>query len=108
MAGYVERHASGSLGSSLINTPKNYQDEDESRDSKFKTIWDGELKNDLGIVQQKAFVLLLSWHENADDLGTAEEVTDSIFAVIITDEARSLLLIMCFTTHTNIRLFAGF
>ena len=60
----------------LETSPKDYQDEDESRDSKFKTIWDRELKNELGIAYRKAFVLLLSWHKDVDDLNTGNEVTN--------------------------------
>ena len=55
---------------------KDYQDLAESRDSKFKAIWDGEmgeLKNSI-VSYRKAFVLLLSWDTKVDDLHTGEEV----------------------------------
>ena len=57
---------------------KDYQDEAETRDSKFKAIWDGEmgdLKNN-SISYRNAFVLLLSWHSSVDDLHTGEEVSN--------------------------------
>jgi hypothetical protein len=59
---------------------EDHQDEDESRDSKFKTIWDtemGDLRNATGISYRKAYVLLLSWHEKDDDLNTSGEVSNN-------------------------------
>jgi hypothetical protein len=60
---------------SLESPSKDYQDEAETRDSKFKAVWD----NAIGVKSkdtpyQKAFVLLLSWHKDIDDLKTDEEV----------------------------------
>jgi hypothetical protein len=57
---------------------KDYQDADETRDSEFKAIWDGEmvdLKNN-SISYRYAFVLLISWDESVDDLHTDEEVSE--------------------------------
>jgi hypothetical protein len=59
------------------HTTKDYQDEAETRDSKYKAVWDnemGNLKNSF-VPYQKAFVLLLSWHKDVDDLKTDEEVS---------------------------------
>lgn len=61
----------------LESPTKDYQDEDETRDSKLKAVWDNEL-GDLKskhIPYQKAYVLLLSWHKDIDDLKTDEEVS---------------------------------
>ncbi|KAK9788202.1 hypothetical protein AB5N19_02982 [Seiridium cardinale] len=62
---------------------KDYQDEAETRDSKFKSVWDNEMGNlkNKYIPYQKAFVLLLSWDEAIDDLKTDKEVTalDNLF-----------------------------
>lgn len=58
-------------------TTENYQDEDSSKDSQLKTIWDGtmcDMKNTAGISYKKAVVLLLSWKDSLDDLHTAKEV----------------------------------
>ncbi|RDW82288.1 hypothetical protein BP6252_03400 [Coleophoma cylindrospora] len=57
--------------------PRDYQDEEESRDSRLKAIWDqdlGRVKN-ATVSYRQAFVLLLSWHKDVDDLHTSEEVT---------------------------------
>jgi hypothetical protein len=57
---------------------KDYQDADETRDSEFKAIWDGEmgdLKNN-SISYRDAFVLLISWDESVDDLHTDKEVSE--------------------------------
>jgi hypothetical protein len=61
-----------------LNKIETYQDEQESRDSKFKAIWDGEmedLQSTTRIHYRKASALLISWHESIDDLHTGEEVS---------------------------------
>jgi hypothetical protein len=58
--------------------PKDYQDEVESRDSKFKATWDGhmaDLKNTKAVSYRQASVLLMSWHESVDDLHCDAEVS---------------------------------
>jgi hypothetical protein len=59
-------------------TAKDYQDEVETRDSKLKAIWDNEmveLKKKAVVHYKKAYVLLLSWHKDVDDLKTDKEVS---------------------------------
>ncbi|KAH8198233.1 hypothetical protein TruAng_007617 [Truncatella angustata] len=61
----------------LESATKDYQDEAETRDSKLKAVWDnqmGDLENKY-IPYKNAFVLLLSWHKDIDDLKTDKEVT---------------------------------
>ncbi|KAK8022114.1 hypothetical protein PG993_012881 [Apiospora rasikravindrae] len=57
---------------------KDYQDADETHDSKLKDVWDTEME---GLHQDytpytKVSVLLLSWDKEIDDLKTDKEVTD--------------------------------
>ena len=70
---------------------EDYQDTAETRDSKFKAIWDGEMgdiKNNY-ISYRKAFVLLLSWHDNLDDLHTKEEVCEPILlSTVVANQTR--------------------
>ncbi|KAK8108540.1 hypothetical protein PG984_014341 [Apiospora sp. TS-2023a] len=57
---------------------KNYQDADETHDSKLKATWDsvmGDL-HDKFTPYTKVAVLLLSWDKEIDDLKTDEEVSD--------------------------------
>jgi hypothetical protein len=61
----------------LESPTKDYQDEAETRDSKLKAVWDialGNLKTRY-TPYKKAYVLLLSWHKDIDDLKTDEEVS---------------------------------
>ncbi|KAF7531834.1 hypothetical protein G7054_g8499 [Neopestalotiopsis clavispora] len=57
---------------------KDYQDENETHDSRLKAVWDSEMgaREENYSVYEKASVLLLSWHKDDDDLATAEEVTN--------------------------------
>ncbi|KAK8127031.1 uncharacterized protein PG998_002790 [Apiospora kogelbergensis] len=57
---------------------KDYQDADETHDSKLKALWDsemGDLHNEY-TPYTKVSVLLLSWDKEIDDLKTDKEVTD--------------------------------
>jgi hypothetical protein len=67
-----------SLQLSVKARAKDYQDEAETRDSKLKAIWDGEIGNlkNTSISYRNAFVLLLSWHPDDDDLHTGDEVSN--------------------------------
>lgn len=60
---------------------KDYQDQNETRDSKLKAAWDSEMgsQEDSYSHYEKASVLLLSWHEDDDDLETAEEASLAAF-----------------------------
>jgi hypothetical protein len=54
----------------------NYQDEVASHESKLKAAWDahmGTVKNE-SVFYRNAVVLLISWHQDIDDLHTGEEV----------------------------------
>lgn len=60
-----------------ISSTNDHQDEKESRDSRFKVIWDahmGGIENAI-VPYQQAHVLLLSWDKDADDLDTDSEVS---------------------------------
>ncbi|KAI4595699.1 Phosphatidylinositol-4-phosphate 5-kinase [Pestalotiopsis sp. 9143b] len=57
---------------------RDYQDEDETQDSRLKTAWDGVmggLKTKHN-AHEKVSALLLSWHPDVDDLKTDQEVRD--------------------------------
>jgi hypothetical protein len=66
------------LPNESTSTPtKYYQDEAESHDSKLKAIWDehmGDVKKAV-VFYRRAVVLLLSWHQEVDDLHTDKEVS---------------------------------
>lgn len=65
-----------SSGNHSYLAAKNYQDKDESHDSRLKAIWDkhmGDVKEKV-VSYSKACVLLLSWDEKDDDLHTHDEV----------------------------------
>jgi len=72
-----EGASSGDEPSQSHHRTRDFQDEAETRDSKYKAVWDNEMANlkNSFIPYQKAFVLLLSWHEDVDDLKTDEEVS---------------------------------
>lgn len=56
---------------------RDYQDEDETQDSRLKTAWDGVmggLKTKHN-AHEKVSALLLSWHPDVDDLKTDQEVS---------------------------------
>ncbi|KAK7991005.1 homeobox domain-containing protein [Apiospora arundinis] len=57
---------------------KDYQDEDETHDSKLKSLWDSEMGDpkSQSMPYAKVSVLLLSWHKDIYDLNTGEEVAD--------------------------------
>lgn len=57
---------------------KDYQDEDETHDSKLKALWDSEMGDpkSQSMPYAKVSVLLLSWHKDIDDLNTGEEVSN--------------------------------
>lgn len=59
---------------------KDYQDKDETHDSKLKAVWDSEIgaHEEEYSAYEKASVLLLSWHKDDDDLETAEEVSRGV------------------------------
>ncbi|KAK7918081.1 hypothetical protein PG985_009955 [Apiospora marii] len=82
---------------------KDYQDEDETRDSTLKALWDGEMGTlrSQYIPYSKVSVLLLSWHKDIDDLNTEEEVIalDTLFKerfkfetnrVVLTNDSETL------------------
>jgi len=71
----------GTSNISTLNRPEpiqanNYQDEAASHESKLKAVWDahmGTVKNE-SVFYRNAVVLLISWHQDIDDLHTGEEV----------------------------------
>ncbi|KAK7961079.1 hypothetical protein PG988_012293 [Apiospora saccharicola] len=82
---------------------KDYQDEDETRDSNLKALWDGEMGTlrSQYIPYSKVSVLLISWHEDIDDLHTEGEVNalDTLFRerfkfetnrVVLTNDSETL------------------
>ena len=78
MAEPTKQKPQGSLQQTSPKQPThaNYQDKAQSLDSKLKAAWDGEME-DLGtskVTYRKAFVLLLSWDKDVDDLHTEGEV----------------------------------
>ncbi|KAK6822851.1 homeobox domain-containing protein [Apiospora arundinis] len=80
MASLDGGHASPSIASPLSLGPhelpaKDYQDEDETHDSKLKALWDDEMGDLEGQYKPytKVCVLLLSWDQKIDDLKTDKE-----------------------------------
>ncbi|KAM3066683.1 hypothetical protein ACMFMG_002393 [Clarireedia jacksonii] len=56
---------------------ENYQDEEASKDSKFKAIWDEQIgAKNTSVTYREAHVLLLSWHPDDDDLHVEQEVRE--------------------------------
>lgn len=82
MASPEGRHASTPSPLPRLSEPhgspaQEYQDEDETWDSKLKAMWDSEMG---GLKRHwtpytKVSVLLLSWHKDIDDLKTDKEVS---------------------------------
>ncbi|PQE09664.1 hypothetical protein CJF31_00011217 [Rutstroemia sp. NJR-2017a BVV2] len=61
--------------SSAIPPTENHQDEEASKDSKFKAIWDDQISaKNPAFAYREAHVLLLSWHPDDDDLHVEQEV----------------------------------
>ncbi|KAF4636285.1 hypothetical protein G7Y89_g1792 [Cudoniella acicularis] len=76
----AEQTPSGSTNNKSPISPalgaKNYQDKEESHDSRLKAVFDermGCVKR-AAVSYRKAVVLLLSWHRDIDDLHTEDEV----------------------------------
>lgn len=93
MASLRDRHVSTPRTLPRLLTPqdtqesvtKNYQDADETHDSKLKATWDsvmGDLHDDF-TPYTKVSVLLLSWDKEIDDLKTDEEVSYQEFAQLL-------------------------
>lgn len=59
----------------IIIPVKDYQDKEASEDSKLKAIWDEQISSkNASVAYHKAHVLLLSWHQDDDDLNVEQEV----------------------------------
>ncbi|KAL2064192.1 hypothetical protein VTL71DRAFT_4686 [Oculimacula yallundae] len=75
--------AQGSLPTALLpiepesSRTNNYQDEAASTDSRLKAIFDGQMgpSTSPAVFYNNAAVLLLSWHEDVDELKTSNEVS---------------------------------
>ncbi len=68
--------AQGTMSSQAAN----YQDLAASKESKLKAIWDQKMgPKKLEALYKRAFVLLLSWDQDGDDLHTDQEVSTETF-----------------------------
>ncbi|PQE30538.1 homeobox domain containing protein [Rutstroemia sp. NJR-2017a WRK4] len=63
--------------SSAIAPSENHQDEQASKDSKFKALWDGQISAKIpAFAYSEVHVLFLSWHPDDDDLHVEQEVKE--------------------------------
>ncbi|KAF7872141.1 hypothetical protein EAF04_003066 [Stromatinia cepivora] len=63
--------------SAIVIPKKDYQDKEASEDSKLKAIWDEQISaKNASLAYREAYVLLLSWHRDDDDLHVQQEVDD--------------------------------
>jgi hypothetical protein len=94
--------------SSAIAPNENHQDEQASKDSKFKALWDGQISAKIpAFTYSEVHVLLLSWHPDDDDLHVEQEVRlisrCNCYLELIGDRLKSLTMFFEILSDTKQR-----